>query len=183
MEYEAACNLYQSLAICFYYCFPFIFNQSGFGSIYFCAKWSVLATFYFYHLLFYFSVCCWFCILVSGNKKTACRTEVVELKWPRGTAMGVWTAFIVTTSWRTVIKIWSLFHWPLAFCACTSNEYTLPHSVANNNIEPYANERVSTAHSCTGLKMVPDYIGQTWQASDFCLLHAFCIVYSMHEKW
>lgn len=126
MEYEAACNLYQSLATCFYYCFPFIFNQSGFGSIYFCAKWSVLATFYFYHLLFYFSVCCWFCILVSGNKKTACRTEVVELKWPRGTAMGVWTAFIVTTSWRTVIKIWSLFHWPLAFCACTSNEYTLP---------------------------------------------------------
>lgn len=136
MEYESCMQFVSVLSHLLLLLFPFYFQPvrilAASTSV---QKWSVFSNlFIFYYLLFYFSVCCWFCILVSGNKqkKTACRTEVVELKWPRGTAMGVWTAFIVTTSWRTVnfiffSKIWSLFHWPppcFFFFACSSNKFS-----------------------------------------------------------
>lgn len=83
--------------------FPFYFEQVRIWQHLLLCKWSVLATFYF--LLFTFLLLCLLLILHFGKwKKTACQTEVVELKWPRGTAMGVWTAFIVTTSWENCDK-------------------------------------------------------------------------------
>lgn len=75
-----------------------------------CKQSVIEPFFYFYFFIFlHFWLLCSLLILHFGKwTKTACQTEVVELRWPRGGQKKLWesewTAFIVTTSKRNVLK-------------------------------------------------------------------------------
>lgn len=172
-------HLYQSLVTCFYYCFPFYFEAVRIWQHLLLCKWSVLATFFiFYDLLFYFSVCCWFCILVSGKKN--CMSD-----WSGWAEMTAWNSYgslncfhsrhflencdkdLVTLS----LALFSFFLF-FFFCDCISNKYSLP--AANMSLTPLK----ESVQQTRVLVWNGSSIGQTWQASDFSLLHAFCIVHS-----
>lgn len=177
MEYEAACNLYQFLVTCFYYCFPFYFEPVRIWQHLLLCKWSVLATFYF--LLFTFLLLCLLLILHFGKWKKNCMSD-----WSGWAEMTAWNSYGSLNCFHSHHflencdkRFGHSFTGPVFVIALQMN--TLP-SVANNLSLTPMKESVRQTRV---LVWNGPSIGQTWQASDFCPLHAFCIVYSMHVKW
>lgn len=130
---------------------------------------------FFYDLLFYFSVCCWFCILVSGKKN----------------CMSDWSGWAEMTAWNSYGSL-NCFHSHHFLENCDTDLVTL--SLALLLLWLHF-KRIVFALSLTNLTPMKESvwqtrvlvwngpsIGQTWQASDFRLLHAFCIVCSMHGE-
>lgn len=130
---------------------------------------------FFYDLLFYFSVCCWFCILVSGKKN----------------CMSDWSGWAEMTAWNSYGSL-NCFHSHHFLENCDTDLVTL--SLALLLLWLHF-KRIVSALSLTNLTPMKESvrqtrvlvwngpsIGQTWQASDFRLLHAFCIVCSMHGE-